>query len=185
MALRRNFISYQDYFCNNCKPTGYRRFWDCVERKCGDREESDNSKKDSCSCKKYGTCHPNCHQTHFASYTHSGKSHLKCGDAIAFRKMLSSEGCSWHCCAEHIELAKGVYYLNFFTQHCSKCGGTLAFCCNNERLPNAYAFLNPCTNFAYINTMLRVEKCSKISVRNVCDSLITIEMARLNIFCLL
>ena len=183
MALRRNFISYQDYYCHSCKPSKYNRFWDCVEKKCSDRE--DNESRDDCSCKRYDSCRPTHCQTKFASYVHKGKSHLKCGDAIPFRKMIASEGCGWHCCTDRIELDKGVYYLNFFAEYSCQCGGTLSICCNNERLPCAYAFLNPCINFVYINTMIKLEKRAKISVRNISDSLITIEMARLNIFCLL
>jgi hypothetical protein len=214
MALHRNFVPYQDFYCKRCSPNRFQHCRNCPERFCPhcfapcaadcghcphcarpfdqdrrERHDCDRERRDGdcdcdfhkTACEKFGFCRRD-NQTEFASFIHKDKCVLKCGDALPFRKILSSDGCGWHCVTACIGLARGVYYINLFGSHSSKCGGTLALCSNNDRLPEAHAFLDSCSNAFYINTIIKVEKREKISVRNVSDSLIKIEMARLNIF---
>lgn len=180
MALHRNFVSYEDYFCGRCSPSKYKSWWECAEKKCNKDQEGED--KGGCACERFSSCHKLECGMEFASFIHKDGSELKCGDGLSFRRVLSSDGCGWSCASVNISLERGVYYINLFGIHDAKCGGTIAICCNNERLAQAYAYLIPCNNSFYINTMIRIEKRVKISVRNVSDSLIKIQSARLNIF---
>ena len=120
----------------------------------------------------------------FASFINADKCSLKCGDAIKFKRVLASEGCGWKCSSDCIELARGAYMIFVSGLQSNKCGGTLAICCNDEKVKGGHTYLSSSHSPFCINVMLKIEKCANISVRNISDSIINIELAKLNILSL-